>query len=109
MIWGLWLKDLWQEKGFGFILLFIPRLGDGFELLFRVVASSENESECRVCASYRCSRRGLMRLKVLIALSLMVAPALAFARPTTSGAHMRPQVVRNRVPKARVHEVGPHR
>jgi hypothetical protein len=49
-----------------------------------------------------------MRLKALIALSLLLAPALAFARPGTSGPHMRPQVVRNRVPKARVHEVSPH-
>jgi hypothetical protein len=49
-----------------------------------------------------------MRLKTLIALSLLLAPALAFARPSMSGPHMRPQVVRNRVPKAHVHEVGPH-
>lgn len=54
------------------------------------------------------SRRVLMRLKTLIALSLLLAPALAFARPSMSGPHMRPQVVRNRVPKAHVHEVGPH-
>ena len=48
-------------------------------------------------------RRIFMKLKVSIALLLVLAPALASARPRTMGTHMRPQLFHDRTPKARVH------
>ncbi|HMH15353.1 MAG TPA: hypothetical protein VK578_19800 [Edaphobacter sp.] len=44
-----------------------------------------------------------MKLKLSIAMVLMVAPALAQSRPSTGGIHMRPQMVHDHTPKARVH------
>jgi hypothetical protein len=44
-----------------------------------------------------------MKLKVSIALLLVLTPALASARPRTMGTHMRPQMFHDRTPKARVH------
>ena len=49
-----------------------------------------------------------MKLKVSIALLLALAPSLAFARPKASTGHMRPQLFRDRAPKAHVHEARPH-
>jgi hypothetical protein len=43
-----------------------------------------------------------MRIKISIALMLALAPSLAFARPRTVTAHMRPQLFRDRAPKAQM-------
>ena len=44
-----------------------------------------------------------MKLKISIALLLVLAPALASARPRTTSIRMRPQLFHDRTPKARVH------
>jgi hypothetical protein len=49
-----------------------------------------------------------MKLRIYIALFLALAPSLAFARPKTATSHMRPQLFRDRAPKARLHEAHPH-
>jgi hypothetical protein len=49
-----------------------------------------------------------MKLKISIAMLLALAPSLAFARPKTATAHMRPQLFRDRAPKAHVHEAHLH-
>jgi hypothetical protein len=41
-------------------------------------------------------------MKISIALMLALAPSLAFARPRTVTAHMRPQLFRDRAPKAQM-------
>jgi hypothetical protein len=43
-----------------------------------------------------------MRLKISIALMLALVPSLAFARPRTATTHMRPQLFRDRAPKAQM-------
>jgi hypothetical protein len=43
-----------------------------------------------------------MRLKISIALMLALVPSLAFARPRTVTTHMRPQLFRDRAPKAQM-------
>jgi hypothetical protein len=64
---------------------------------------SEFESGSMFRASYLQRRkRLLMRLKISIALLLALAPSLAFARPRTVTAHMRPQLFRDRAPKAQM-------
>ncbi len=50
-----------------------------------------------------------MKLKVSIALLLVLAPALASAKPRMVGTHMRPQLFRDRTPKAHVHVQTAHR
>jgi hypothetical protein len=37
-------------------------------------------------------------------LLLALAPSLAFAKPRTATAHMRPQLFRDRAPKAQMHD-----
>lgn len=49
-----------------------------------------------------------MRLRIIIALVLALVCPLAFAKPKTAGSHMRPQLFRDRAPKARLHETHPH-
>jgi hypothetical protein len=49
-----------------------------------------------------------MKLKISIGLLLALAPSLAFARPKTVTTHMRPQLFRDRAPKAHSHEVHLH-
>jgi hypothetical protein len=44
-----------------------------------------------------------MKLKLSIAMLLMVGPAFAQSRPSTSGVHMRPQMFHDHTPKARIH------
>lgn len=44
-----------------------------------------------------------MKLKLSIALLLVLAPALASAKPRTMSSHMRPQLFHDRTPKAHVH------
>lgn len=44
-----------------------------------------------------------MRLKIYLALLLVLAPVAASARPRTTGGRMHPQLFRDRTPKARVH------
>ncbi len=48
-----------------------------------------------------------MKLRVSIALLLMLAPSLAVAKPRSASAHMRPQLFRDRAPKARVPQGSP--
>jgi hypothetical protein len=50
----------------------------------------------------------VMKLKLSIAMFLVLAPALAHARPTTSGVHMRPQLLHDRTPKVRDHTPAVH-
>ena len=49
-----------------------------------------------------------MKLRMTIALLLVVAPSLAYARPKTAGAHMRPQLFRDRAPKAHLNQPHTH-
>jgi hypothetical protein len=49
-----------------------------------------------------------MKLRMTIALLLAMAPSLAFARPKTVTTHMRPQLFRDRAPKARLHDARMH-
>ena len=49
-----------------------------------------------------------MRLKAVIALTLFRAPGLASANPKSTGTHMRPQLFRDRVPKAKVRGTQAH-
>jgi hypothetical protein len=49
-----------------------------------------------------------MKVRISIALFLALAPSLVFARPKTATSHMRPQLFRERTPKARLHETHPH-
>ena len=49
-----------------------------------------------------------MKLKISIALLLALAPSLAFAKPRTATAHMRPQLFRDRAPKPRVRDYRVH-
>src|SRR5271154_3894454 len=67
------------------------------------------ESGPTFCASYlRRRQKGcLMKLRISIALLLMLAPSLAVAKPRSASAHMRPQLFRDRSPKAHVHQVTP--
>jgi hypothetical protein len=44
-----------------------------------------------------------MKLKLSMAMFLVLAPSLAHARPFTSTPHMHTQLVHDRTPKARVH------
>jgi hypothetical protein len=48
-----------------------------------------------------------MKLRTTIALLLVLAPSLAFAKPRTATAHMRPQLFRDRAPKARTRDFRP--
>jgi|HubBroStandDraft_6_1064221.scaffolds.fasta_scaffold689106_1 hypothetical protein len=48
-----------------------------------------------------------MKLRVSIALLLMLAPSLAVAKPRSASAHMRPQLFRDRAPKVRTRQVTP--
>jgi hypothetical protein len=52
-----------------------------------------------------------MKLRISLVLLLALTPALSYARPKTATAHMRPQLFRDRAPKARTHDTrarGPH-
>ncbi len=49
-----------------------------------------------------------MKLRLIIALLLVAAPSLAYARPKSAGAHMRPQLFRDRAPRARLNLPHPH-
>ena len=49
-----------------------------------------------------------MKLRITIALLLAVAPSLAYAKPKTTSAHMRPQLFRDRTPKPRLNQAHPH-
>ncbi len=49
-----------------------------------------------------------MRLTVVIALTLFLAPGLAFANPKGTSTRMRPQLFRDRAPKAHIHQAQPH-
>jgi hypothetical protein len=49
-----------------------------------------------------------MKLRLPLLLLLTLIPALAFAKPKTATAHMRPQLFHDRTPKVRTHEVPPH-
>ncbi|HMF62585.1 MAG TPA: hypothetical protein VK608_00740 [Edaphobacter sp.] len=44
-----------------------------------------------------------MRSKIYLALLLVLAPVAASARPRMTGGGMRPQLFRDRTPKARIH------
>lgn len=51
-----------------------------------------------------------MKFRLSLALLLALAPSMAFAKPKTATAHMRPQLFRDRTPKARlqtpkIHEI----
>ena len=43
-----------------------------------------------------------MKLKISIALLLALAPSMSFAKPRNASDHMRPQLFRDRTPKAHV-------
>jgi len=45
-----------------------------------------------------------MKMKILMTLALILAPSLAFAKPRTATEHMRPQLFRDRTPKAHIRE-----
>jgi hypothetical protein len=45
-----------------------------------------------------------MKLRIIIAMVLALAPSMAFARPKSATARMRPQLFRDRTPKVRVPE-----
>jgi hypothetical protein len=49
-----------------------------------------------------------MKLRLSIALLLSLIPTLAFAKPKTGSAHLRPQLFHDRTPKAHVHSAKPH-
>jgi hypothetical protein len=49
-----------------------------------------------------------MKLKISIALLLALTPSLALARPKTGSTRMRPQLFRDRAPKARLHDFHTH-
>jgi hypothetical protein len=49
-----------------------------------------------------------MKLRVYFAVLLALAPSMAFARPKGATTHMRPQLFRDRAPRARLHEVRTH-
>lgn len=49
-----------------------------------------------------------MKLKIFTALVVFLVPVLAQARPKTPTAHMRPQLFRDRAPKARLHDTHTH-
>jgi hypothetical protein len=49
-----------------------------------------------------------MKLKIFTALMVLLVPVLAQAKPRTATVHMRPQLFRDRAPKARVHDVRTH-
>ena len=49
-----------------------------------------------------------VKLRITIALLLAVAPSLAYARPKTASAHMRPQLFRDRTPRSRLNQLHPH-
>ena len=51
-----------------------------------------------------------MKLRISLALLLALAPSMAFARPKAVTTHMRPQLFRDRAPKAhlqtpKIHEI----
>jgi hypothetical protein len=48
-----------------------------------------------------------MKLRGYIALLVMLAPALALAKPRAASTHMRPQLFRDKTPKARVRQSSP--
>jgi hypothetical protein len=52
-------------------------------------------------------RRVFMKLRTTIALLLVLAPSLAFARPRAATTHMRPQLFRDRAPKPRTRDLRP--
>ena len=45
-----------------------------------------------------------MKVRIYLAVLLAVAPSMAFAKPKTATAHMRPQLFRDRSPQARVRD-----
>jgi hypothetical protein len=49
-----------------------------------------------------------MKLRISLVLLLALTPALSYARPKTATAHMRPQLFRDRAPKARTHDSHVH-
>jgi hypothetical protein len=49
-----------------------------------------------------------MKLRISIALLLALTPSLALAKPKTASSHMRPQLFRDRGPRARFHETRQH-
>ncbi len=48
-----------------------------------------------------------MRLRIYVALLLMLTPSLALAKPRSASTHMRPQLFRDKTPKARVRQASP--
>jgi hypothetical protein len=48
-----------------------------------------------------------MKLRIYFAVLLAVVPSMAFAKPKTTTAHMRPQLFRDRSPQARVRDSRP--
>ncbi len=49
-----------------------------------------------------------MKLRIAITLLLALTPSFALARPKTASAHMRPQLFRDRAPRARLNQPHPH-
>ena len=49
-----------------------------------------------------------MKLRISLVLLLALTPALSYARPKTATAHMRPQLFRDRAPKAHTHDAHVH-
>jgi hypothetical protein len=49
-----------------------------------------------------------MRLKIYIALLLALGPSVAFARPRSATARIRPQTFRDRAPKVKTREIRSH-
>ena len=73
-----------------------------------VLGTAGFESERGFRASYRRSEWAVMRIRAVIALTLFLAPGLAFANPKGTVTRMRPQLFRDRAPKAHVRQSQPH-
>jgi hypothetical protein len=49
-----------------------------------------------------------MKLKICTALVIFLVPVFALAKPKIGASHMRPQLFRDRAPKARLHDSHTH-
>lgn len=108
---GIWVRErrikLTNESVLS-ILHSFPEGGIGERSCFGIpVGGNLNPGQRSVRRMNTGDRKVSMKLRTTIALLLVLAPSLAFAKPRTATAHMRPQLFRDRAPKARTREFRP--